>query len=132
MNCVIKTILGSFLLLSASNLLLATLSTAQPYDDYNDRYYGDRYDEDYRDRARDERRDIEREQQRLEDARDRLDRERERLEDEKEQMHSKAPAPVAEHCPSGFSPSEQKCSPEERRRGCKDMRLPGGLGCVHR
>jgi hypothetical protein len=35
-------------------------------------------------------------------------------------------------CPSGFSPSEQKCSPEERRRGCKDMRLPGGLGCVRR
>ena len=37
-----------------------------------------------------------------------------------------------EHCPSGFSPSEKKCSNEERRRGCKDMRLPGGLGCVRR
>jgi hypothetical protein len=37
-----------------------------------------------------------------------------------------------ETCPSGFRPSEQKCSPEERRRGCKDMRLPGGLGCVKR
>ncbi len=36
---------------------------------------------------------------------------------------------AAERCPSGFSPSEQKCSVEERRRGCKDMRLPGGLGC---
>lgn len=37
-----------------------------------------------------------------------------------------------ETCPSGFRPSEQKCSPEERRRGCKDMRLPNGLGCVKR
>ena len=37
-----------------------------------------------------------------------------------------------ETCPSGFQPSEQKCSTEERRRGCKDMRLPGGLGCVRR
>lgn len=37
-----------------------------------------------------------------------------------------------ETCPPGFRPSEQKCSPEERRRGCKDMRLPGGLGCVKR
>lgn len=37
-----------------------------------------------------------------------------------------------EVCPPGFQPSEQKCSPEERRRGCKDMRLPGGLGCVRR
>lgn len=37
-----------------------------------------------------------------------------------------------EQCPPGFRPSEQKCSQEERRRGCKDMRLPGGLGCVRR
>ena len=38
----------------------------------------------------------------------------------------------AEHCPSGFQPSEQKCTQDERRSGCKDIRLPGGLGCVHR
>lgn len=47
-----------------------------------------------------------------------------------------AVAPLAavekEHCPAGFHPSEQKCSPEERRRGCKDIRLSGGLGCVKR
>ena len=35
-------------------------------------------------------------------------------------------------CPPGFRPSEQKCSPEERRRGCKDVRLSSGLGCVKR
>lgn len=37
-----------------------------------------------------------------------------------------------ETCPPGFQQSEQKCSPDERRRGCKDMRMPGGLGCVRR
>jgi hypothetical protein len=37
-----------------------------------------------------------------------------------------------DRCPSGFQPSEQKCSPEERRRGCKDIRTPSGLGCVKR
>lgn len=42
------------------------------------------------------------------------------------------PPPPREHCPSGFSPSEQKCSSEERKHGCKDIRLPGGLGCVRR
>ena len=37
-----------------------------------------------------------------------------------------------EHCPSGFSPSERKCTPDEREEGCRDVRLPGGLGCVSR
>ncbi len=40
--------------------------------------------------------------------------------------------PARESCPPGFTPSEQKCSPQERARGCKDVRLPGGLGCVRR
>lgn len=35
-----------------------------------------------------------------------------------------------ERCPAGFQPREQRCSPEERRRGCKDVRLSSGLGCV--
>jgi len=39
---------------------------------------------------------------------------------------------AAERCPSGFQPSEQKCTQAERRNGCKDIRLPGGLGCVNR
>ena len=42
------------------------------------------------------------------------------------------PAPKVETCPNGFQPSERKCSQDERRHGCKDMRLPGGLGCVKR
>ena len=42
------------------------------------------------------------------------------------------PEPIIERCPAGFQPSENKCRPDERRHGCKDIRLPGGLGCVHR
>lgn len=38
----------------------------------------------------------------------------------------------AQRCPAGFQPSEQKCSPQERARGCKDIRLPNGQGCVSR
>lgn len=33
-------------------------------------------------------------------------------------------------CPAGFTPREQRCSPAERARGCKDMRLSNGQGCV--
>lgn len=99
-------------------------SYSDPYDYRRDDYYRDRE----RDRLNRERRDIERERDRLEDERRRNERDRYR------------PAPPVyqppqqreERCPSGFSPSENKCSAEERRRGCKDMRLPGGLGCVRR
>ena len=48
------------------------------------------------------------------------------------QPGSNRPLGVRDECPSGFRPSEQKCSPDERRRGCKDMRMPSGLGCVRR
>jgi hypothetical protein len=40
--------------------------------------------------------------------------------------------PQQDRCPAGFQPSERKCSDQERRRGCKDVRLPSGLGCVRR
>lgn len=97
---------------------------------YNDPYEYDRYDE-------------RRERKQLEKERDRLEDERRRLEDERRRREQDATRrPVAppvysqpkreERCPSGFSPSERKCSTEERRKGCKDMRLPGGLGCVNR
>jgi hypothetical protein len=36
----------------------------------------------------------------------------------------------ASHCPRGFTPRERRCSDAERARGCKDMRLPNGQGCV--
>ena len=76
-----------------------------------------------------------REQQELERERERLENERERLERERENVYRAPAAPprqVFERCPAGFSPSEQKCTQDERRRGCRDMRLPGGLGCVDR
>ncbi len=105
------------------------------YDNY-DRYDNrrDRYDDYRRDRERDrnwdERRRLERERDRLEDERRRLEDERRR--EQNHHSHMRPPPAVPEHCPPGFRPSENKCSKEERKRGCKDMRLPGGLGCVKR
>lgn len=97
-------------------------------------YYGGSggYDYGY-ERAQDRR-----ERERLEEERRRLERERVRLERERERMESYQPPPPPparrepERCPPGFSPSENKCSREERRRGCQDIRMPGGLGCVKR
>ncbi len=85
-------------------------------------YYGN-------DPYRRERRDLERERERLEEERRRLERERERQ--PTPPVYTR-PAPSADRCPAGFSPSERKCTPEERRRGCRDMRMPSGLGCVDR
>ena len=99
---------------------------------YNDPYYRDR-DDDYNRRRRweEERRERREDQRELDRERERLEAERRRLEAEREASH-RAPPRHEEHCPPGFSPSEQKCSSQERRRGCQDMRLPGGLGCVKR
>lgn len=76
-----------------------------------------------------------RERERLEQERRRLEDERRRLERERDRPIER-PAPVArptqDRCPAGFSPSERKCTQEERRRGCRDMRMPSGLGCVSR
>ena len=37
-----------------------------------------------------------------------------------------------EECPDGFEESENKCSPDEREDGCRDIRLDNGTGCVSR
>ena len=94
----------------------------------NDPYYRDDRD---RDRVRDERRDLERERDRLEAERYRLERERER-EASAPVYSPPPPARREDRCPPGFSPSERKCSQQERRNGCRDIRTPGGLGCVSR
>lgn len=39
------------------------------------------------------------------------------------------PARVVETCPRGFESGSHRCSPDERRRGCKDMKMPGGTTC---
>jgi len=117
--------------LGFSSFAPAALAQSGGYyeDDYprrnHDRDYRDDYD-DRLDEQREERRELEYERRRLEAERRELQQERARV--------TAAPTaePAVERCPSGFQPSENKCSVEERRRGCKDMRLPGGLGCVRR
>jgi hypothetical protein len=76
----------------------------------------------------DDRRHGNRERDELE--RERVELERQRLELERQRQQQTAVQ--REQCPPGFRPSENKCSSEERRRGCKDIRLPNGLGCVKR
>lgn len=102
---------------------------SDPYYD-NGRYDNGRYRDrdDYRRRRdweerRDDRREIERERRRVEEERAR-----------EAARHRPPPPPPRQNdrCPSGFSPSENKCSPQERKRGCRDIRLPSGLGCVSR
>jgi hypothetical protein len=111
----------------------AALNDPNFYPSSNDGYYNNRgYDDDYYRR---------RESERNWEERRRLERERERLEEERRRHEYdrhrdppplQRPVPREESCPSGFSPSEQKCSPSERARGCKDIRMPSGLGCVRR
>ena len=96
---------------------------------YGNNHYGN-YDQGYNDRK--ERHRLERERDRYEDERRRLEEERRRRERDDNKYRPVQRPIVRETCPSGFSPSERKCSVEERRRGCQDMRLPGGLGCVKR
>jgi hypothetical protein len=93
--------------------------------------YNNSYDDDYY-RRREAERNWE-ERRRIERERDRLEEERRRLEYERDRSPPplQRPAPQ-DSCPSGFTPSEQKCSPSERARGCKDVRTPSGLGCVRR
>jgi hypothetical protein len=97
----------------------------------NDRYYGSQYEYDRRRDA------LRREQDDLYEQRRRLEEERQRLEAER----AKPPPPIYrplpsrpsnDRCPPGFQPSERRCSNKERKRGCKDMRLPSGMGCVRR
>jgi hypothetical protein len=98
-------------------------SPPPPYYGGSGGYYGG-------DPYRRERRDLERERERLEEERRRLERERDR-QPAAPPVYTR-PSPPPDRCPPGFSPSERKCTPEERRRGCRDMRMPSGLGCVDR
>ncbi len=107
---------------------------------YREPYYQPNYydDDDYRRREHDRRehREMEKERERLDEEKDRIrrerDEERRREERERQREQEAQRQRQQEHCPSGFQPSERKCSQEERRRGCKDVRLSSGLGCVKR
>ena len=106
-----------------------------PY--FGNGYYGDARSRDFDFR---ERRRLENERIRLEEERRKLEIERKRkLEIERKRRGYPPLRPVprptvkpVERCPSGYLPSERKCTAKERALGCKDIRLPGGLGCVNR
>lgn len=113
-----------------------TYYPSTPQTGYNDPYYGnrdpyygggsgyrgDRYDYDRRERDR-----IEREREALRDERRRLESERER---QREQQHHQQQQHLDDRCPPGFYHSEVRCTPEDRKRGCKDLKAPSGRGCV--
>jgi hypothetical protein len=113
------------------------------YYNNNQQYYGDPY-ENERQRIEAERQGVERERLRIE--RDRLEQEKRNLNQRYNQQQYTTPPnyqqgyqqppayqpPQQASCPPGFSPSENKCSNKERKNGCKDIRLPSGLGCVRR
>ncbi len=91
--------------------------------------YGYGYDNDYyeereRERLRDERREIERDRERLEREQEKLERQRQR------EREAQSRPPPQEQCPSGFHPRERSCSKDERKKGCRDIRLNSGMGCV--
>jgi len=111
--------------LIASIVIFLSPGTALGYDgNVYDRgpYYGD---DPYR--AEREQRELERERLRLQDERERLESER-RL-NESRGRFAPEKAPAAETCPQGFHPGTHRCSPEDRKRGCKDMKMPGGTTC---
>ena len=111
----------------------------------NDPYYHDHgsYDDNrYHDYERDRRR-AERERERMEEERERLEQERERQHDEdqrrrfddlrlQQQHQQPAPPPPREGCPSGFHETDRKCSDDERRHGCKDIKTSSGVRCINR
>jgi hypothetical protein len=105
--------------------------SSDPYgrDPYGSRGYDD-YDRDdyYEKRRRD------RERYELEQERRRIREEKEQLREERERERNRPPAysqpPKEDKCPSGWYPSDRKCSDKERKRGCKDMRNSSGTLCV--
>lgn len=109
-------------------------SGGNPYPSYpsgggynNGGYYGNSYDRDRYEyeRAREERRKLRDERERIEDERERLAAEQRR------QEHARTPPPPKEQCPPGFRVNTGgRCTDKERKNGCRDIRMPGGLTCI--
>ena len=94
----------------------------QHYNDRDARYGSNHSDHHSWDSERDKNRELALENERLALERDRLEQERNRL---------AAEATVKqETCPSGFRPG--RCSDKQRKHGCKDIGLPGGLVCFNK
>ena len=116
------------------------------YGGYNDPYGSDdrwRYEQGRRDaereaeeRRREERhewRERERDRQRAEDERRRYEELRAQQEAQRQyQQHQQQQQQQQERCPSGFHETSRKCSDDERRHGCKDIKTPSGLRCINR
>ncbi len=128
-----------FLLLFVFSGCPASNNSSYPYrsyDSYGNPYYGSSVsDYDYeRRQLRNERRNAEAERKRAEEERRRLEAERLRLEEERARAASayRPPAPTMRQvrCPPGFHPTSRSCSSEDRRHGCKDMRVVGGV-CIN-
>ena len=123
----------AFVLFILTTILTACGPINDPY--YSNSGYGNSYGRDDYYYERERERDLEEERRRLEDERERLEDEREALRNEQrreEQARRDSENRERNQCPSGFYPSEQKCSADERRRGCKDLRTPSGRGCRNR
>jgi len=136
MNTVIKTSFNcAFGLLGL--LLITTTAAAEGRGYYGSDYYPDHYYHGYPgwyDRGRNDYSGYDYWRER----RETLDRERARLAEERQALERErnnnwwSRSRADERCPSGFKPSENKCTPQERKHGCKDIRLSNGLGCVNR
>ena len=113
-------------------------SSSYPSGGYNDPYYGGGYNDRYDDRRDRDRERDRREREELENERRRIDEERRRLAEERDRNQHRPqvvplpPPPQREHCPSGFQETNDKCSKEERKRGCRDIKMPGGTRCIDR
>lgn len=44
--------------------------------------------------------------------------------------HGDRPGEVQGDCPNGYHMNDRKCTDDERRRGCSDLRSPSGRLCV--
>ena len=101
-------------------------------DYYRDRRERDRYDRERRDYERDRREDSRRDRERHDMERDRREaerREHERREQERRQ-HDLQREQQRQGCDSGWSSRGNKCSGDERKKGCQDKRAPNGDLCV--
>jgi hypothetical protein len=114
-----------------------------PYDPYGnypaDRTYGEQ-DYYYREQARQNQQEkwkLMRERERLQDERDRLERSQ-RWQTQTPsgyalpQLNNNSRPPERERCPAGFHETTSRCSDRDRKKGCKDLKLPQGLRCINR
>ena len=87
----------------------------------------------YRHRHRYRHRQRQEDRERLREEREELRRDRREFEREKKrfEQEQKSSSPAKDRCPPGFSPGG-RCTKQERKAGCKDMRSASGIPCIKR